>query len=585
MEGINRFSANLSIFYFGLKSKRSAMIWLIPGLIFLLISSSFAFEALANFSPGKKPEVAQVALGFASDPLRFVLGQSFSLNSMVDKAINENDQHLRKLVHYRGLYAEGENLKNYCLEQPQIDYVSKWQENQAKRAMMSTLQYIVLDYSVKALASYAQFLEFSKSEYELMIDNLVGQNCNQNLSVISLKKLRKNFESQFMTTQNKLFQLPEIKGSAFFPDQVLNLGLRRDQRENEFNLTLQLFRASCSWDGRVDHPRLLTSLLKSPHIYAYVIMQLAKRQFDLNPVTKKIITVYDPNTVQVACENFICRRVNEDKFSQLFPQALGSIGAENDLQRLYCSYFSKLNYYDKTDHPEVQKWIDQTTLDQFQLKTNHLIALLTGLPDFLVWSQKYQDAQAFLKGSILKTWNHWANQTTQNLSEDLYFEETLIVESSPQRTFEERFQLPLKVSFDINLGEFDRIVSQMGKVKTHFTLRLHQSFLKYIRDEWSRITPDTIDQREKLLSVLRRTISGQVEQAKKLFVLAPWTSDLETLIVEQLIDQLENYQGQVFNDRKPDLMEIPVVFYYGNFALKYLQYRFQTQKDFQAMSN
>ena len=55
--------------------------------------------------------------------------------------------------------------------------------------------------------------------------------------------------------------------------------------------------------------------------------------------------------------------------------------------------------------------------------------------------------------------------------------------------------------------------------------------------------------------------------------MAPWKKNLEVLIASELLKQLETYRGDYFESYDHKKEVIPIDFYYGPFALKYLNYK------------
>ena len=96
------------------------------------------------------------------------------------------------LMRLRGFYDEAQNLKNSCVGESEIRYDSPWERQQVERSVLATLQYTGLAIiTVRALANYARYFQFSREEYQFLIENLVGNHCSQNVSVTSLKLLGK----------------------------------------------------------------------------------------------------------------------------------------------------------------------------------------------------------------------------------------------------------------------------------------------------------------------------------------------------------------------------------------------------------
>lgn len=540
-----------------------------------MLGNVYALVPLENLLTG---ELSEEEKQKQSNTLDYVFQSSTSLEKYNNPeggapefAVNRD-----QFINYRGFIAEGEGLKQYCKKSAPIFYQSSWPKDQAKRFVISTLQFITLDLTIRALASFAKKFEFTADEYVNMTNHLVGNYCSPNISIISLKELKKNMLNQF---KNGNFQLPDVKNNIFFPSKMKNVALDYDAQKREFFYTTKIFRNACSWGGRADDLRLMTSLLKNPFIFSFVIRQLTNRKIYRSPMSQRFKLVYDDKTIKVGCESFICRKMNNEKWKQNFPRAVGSFSIEDDLKRLYCQEFRTSNLYQKTNSKQINKWMTETTLDDHKLYGSQMIALLTGIPDFFVRAKTFNQGKEFSRYGVDQAWDKWAESSRQNFSKEIFYEESLTLDliknSAPLALGSTDFE----VNFDVNLGEFDRLNEKKGKVKAKFDLKLDKSFLARSRYEWRRLDPSQAEKRKKLVRTFRRHLEKQLEAAKNLFILSPWTQDIGELIAQDLLNQLGLYSGDFFKNREHKWLNIPISFRYGPFALKYIHYRFKNAKE------
>ena len=68
-------------------------------------------------------------------------------------------------------------------------------------------------------------------------------------------------------------------------------------------------------------------------------------------------------------------------------------------------------------------------------------------------------------------------------------------------------------------------------------------------------------------------IKDQIVSKKTLWKLPPWRKNLEVLIVRELLKQLEGYRGDFFETEAPKILSLPIDFYYGIYALRYMHYK------------
>jgi hypothetical protein len=123
---------------------------LLIGYLFLLSAYSFALVPVEGLLLG------EAVSEFQKDPLFYIF------NDIYDKS-REGEN--RKFHLYKSFYQSGMLLNESCnLYQPSR-YSSSWSEKQAQRSVASTLQYIGLDTSIKAIGAYAKKLQLSKEDF------------------------------------------------------------------------------------------------------------------------------------------------------------------------------------------------------------------------------------------------------------------------------------------------------------------------------------------------------------------------------------------------------------------------------------
>ena len=100
------------------------------------------------------------------------------------------------------------------------------------------------------------------------------QYCSKNLTIISLKQLRKNLDIYF--EHGASFELPSVQGNPLFP-QALPRSFRPKNRVIEFLQTVKLFRAVCSW-GTSQIILVSWYLLRNPIIIqSFAILRIWRR--------------------------------------------------------------------------------------------------------------------------------------------------------------------------------------------------------------------------------------------------------------------------------------------------------------------
>ena len=502
-----------------------------------------------------------------SDPLNYLF--------RFDK-VSGQDKERQFLANYRGFIEEGENLLNYCKGRPEVQYASSWDLDQVVRATMATMQYIGLDITSRALAKYAQHFEFTSKEYENLIENLTGNFCSKNMTIISLGQLKKNMSVKF--NMDNSFQLPSIEDNSLFAGGMRDFNTKDDYLKQEFWHTIRLFKSFCSWGNSSDDFRLLVPLVRDPIVMAFVMRQMSNQKVVWRPVDNSFVMQKELNTVQVVCQDLICRKKDATEFHKEFPRAIGSHSLLNDLKRVYCAQLRDADYNYQERDAKLKKIIESQSLDDERFLISQFIALLTGVPDFLLRAEKFADAHDFVRASMDQVFTQWAQARNEEFSRDIYYEESLTVEKVERELYFNKYRAEFKVVFDVNLGEFDRLNQTTGKLKTSFAIKLPKNYLRWMRRRWITLDPRDKKEGQRIVKDFKKYIAKEVSVARSRFKFPPWSGDLEHLIVKELLEQLNLYRGDYFAQADNSIIAIPIELNFAPFALKYTRYKFQINR-------
>jgi len=518
---------------------------------------------LGTFSEEYKDEL--------SDPLDYI----FKIDTKADE--DKLTNYREYLALYRGFYEEGIALDNRCKERPTALYGKPFQKDQVTRSVIASLQFVGLDIMSRAIPEYAKYFEFTEDEYSNLVEKIVGNWCSQNITIISLKALKNNFKSKFKSGTD--YELPTLGKNPLFPEKLSKFIPEDKAREREFKQTLDLFKAFCSWGGDIKNTRLLVPLLRNPQVMAFVIRQMAGLKLNWNKIDQGFAYSEDKNSVRVHCKNLICRRLTPEKFRSEVPRSVGSKGFQDDFQRIYCENLRDIDYVIKNQVPKINRVIKNLTFDDQNLMVSQMIALLTGVPDFIVRSEKYTDAQDWMRASVDRIWDQWADKQSQKFGKDLLFEESLTLELVDTPLYFNRYRKNFAVVFDVNLGEFDRINQMVGKVSTKFDIKISKGFLNWMRKQLLSEEDNFVEIKAKAKDRFKKIVADFVEEARFKYTIPPWKGDLEELIVREVSAQLLRIRGNLYNVDDRGMVNIPVVFNYGPFALKYIRYQHKVNKN------
>ncbi|MBT7668757.1 MAG: hypothetical protein HN730_06785 [Bdellovibrionales bacterium] len=486
----------------------------------------------------------------------------------------------KRMAIYRGFLQEGENLLNRCEMQKELrfepDFFKIQDHQQLKRIVAASLQKIILDMTIKAIPAYAQFFEFSQQEFENLLTHLVTNSCSANITVMANQTIRNQLKSNF-SPRNK-YQFPSLTANDLFAQEINQINTLEGKREGEFMQTIQLFKSVCSWDNDANNMRLMVPLLRNPVIMAYVIRQMTGRQIMWEPTANHVYLADIKKSVKIHCRNMICRQTEQKEKLNSIPWIVGTDSITDSYQAIYCHDFFEVDYPRKDPIPQIRKLIRSRTFDQEKLMVAAMISLITKMPDLFLWSKTYKQGSKFLTSNIDQVWKRWAVKQSKRFAHELHYEEFLTLKKVDRNLYYDNLIPKFSVSFDINLGDLDRVTQTIGKLDISFHLHANKQYLKWIRQQWITLDPRDHNKKEQLLQSLRTRFQGDIAKAKKKFIIPPWKTGLDRLIVHELLEQLSLYQGNFFEHDLEKLVEIPVNLSYAPFALKYLRFLFLSKK-------
>ncbi len=478
---------------------------------------------------------------------------------------------------YEGFIAEGRELDQFCYMDSMLTYKSPFDLYQAKRSILATLQYLGLDITISAIASYARRQGFEEEEFKNLANNLVGSYCSQNLTVISHKHLTRNLIRRF--SDERELSIPNIENNPYFSDLMRTMSNSSQQREKEFVVSLNLFKAFCSWGNDPENLRLLVPLVRDPVIMSYVFRHLEGKQLAWDYTDNKIELLDRNDTVRVACDGKICRNGTELEFFNLFPRSAGSLALKDDLNKVYCHEFRNADYQLRNQVPEIVKVIDETSLEEQRFLRTQFMALITKIPDLMIGLDQFKDAHALFRSGIDTTWTRWASSLVERqASANLFYEEPLLVEILDRHNYFQSWNPYFKVIFEVKLGEFDKALSIVDKSTLKFDFILDKSFLAWSRKEYGRAIFESNDElRENIVKRFMLRLEPVMSKLDRRLLVKPWRGEGPTrLIAVELLEQLVLYQGNYFKVDSNEKVKIPIEFHYGLFALRFLH----TQKQF-----
>lgn len=537
-------------------------------IMLALTSLSSPVQAFVTLESLILGDLSDTNLTRKSDPLFNVFQSS--------RERGATDSERERVALYRGFIDEGENLERFCQEDRNavFRYPSTDQHEQATRMVVTTLQYNGLDLTMRSLVEYAKKLKWSRDDFSTFSSKLVGNWCSQNLTIISHKELRRNFIQKW--DEGSGVTLPTIDNS-YWPKKLEELAPQEQRLGREFYWTSELFKAFCSWSNKTDDLRLLVPIVHDPMVMAYIARQVDGRELAYDAKNRTISLKSGVATNRVACRGLICRRADEAEFRRRTPKAIGSPNIYADTRRLFCRRLrdTGINYNDPDER--VKKILEKRSLEENLILTGQFKALLTGVPNFLVWANTYDQAQGIMRASFDRSWEEWAQTSLDGLAGNLTYEEPLTVELINRELFFNSYRKNFIIHFDINQGEFDRINRIAGKLTAGFDLKISHKMLHWLRNKWISLDPTMQVERADTVTRFKNYIKKDVQNARDQLVIPPWRGDIEQIIARELLEQFAKYQGN-WDYPKEGFTTIPVRLHYGPFALRLMRYRHLVDK-------
>jgi hypothetical protein len=530
--------------------------------ILMITTESYALRPLSGLIMGDIKQDKQY------DPLNYVF-QNIEFKT--------KDYQERKVQEYIGFYREGVNLANSCeATSKTIIYPTDWKKEKAIQSVASTLQYIGLDLTTRAIAKYANELTWSKDDYINVVDNLVTNYCSDNITVISKRLLKLNMLDLF---ERNNYILPSINNNPYYTPKIHGQNNSDYIKNREMALSVQSFIGFCSWSSTVENFGIFYKYLKNPFIMSFINRNIIGEKISWNKKKGILSLKKTEHKVRIVCKDIICRKVDDTNFKNNFPRMTGSSSLGSDLKRMYCNLFRDL----KLDEKLIDKKLIKVDIDRGEEEINfellNFISQLTGVPDFLVSSEYYNDAQDFLKDRIVDRWDIWAKRASSSFSRDILYEESLRVKLDKKHGHSfDVIKGNFHIDFKLTLGEFDRGYNGFNMLSSKFNIKLSHNFISWVKREYNQAKlKKDLKREDKLKSKIHLYVDKQIQTAKDKYLIPPFAKGIKNMIVEELINQFDLYNNDKNLNLSPIIVNIPVNIKYGLFALRYFSYKFNAK--------
>ncbi len=489
--------------------------------------------------------LGEANLEFQTDPLLYVFQDP---NNYSNEAEN------LKYRAYSKLYASGIALEESCNLYKKPTYTQSLDEEKAQRIVVANLQYLGMDLTIKSIGALARKLNIDEEKYQTLTKNIVNNYCSKNITVISLKSISKLLNYYYKNPDQG--RLTTIAQSSFSSEIFKKKSEEQDSRSREFEFALKSFRSFCSWGGDPLDLRMLVPYVKNPFIMAVAFRNMLKS---------------DDDSKRISCREHICHDADKLSFERQFPRSLGSTGLNTDLKKLYCHQFKQVEYTSKSPVPQVKEWIKEMEIETPILETNFFISAYTGVPDVGFSAKSYQDIPLLLKSSLDERWTNWSKKVINTFSHELLYEESLKVKVSQSRVDLEN---PFRLNFLVTLGELDRLMDENDKLKVTFDLKISKNYFRTIKNQWLAYGAKVdLEGQENLKKEIASYLEKLLRGKEKYFQQRMWNKDFPRIMADELLKQALAYKGSLYRTYEEKMLNVPIQFSYGVFALSYLRYR------------
>lgn len=485
-----------------------------------------------------------------------------------------NEKKYEIIGQFIGYSIEGQNLEDSCREYPYPEYFLPEHRIRSHRIFLNSMQSVGLELSTRSIVSYLKKLEKPGGEFKLFIKNLINSSCSKNISHISHESLEQRFYSYLRY------------GSGLYDGQFDYFNEEKKYLENIFippgaqierglNMSIRLFKSFCQWGNDPDYLGYLGVHLDNSSFVSYVIRKMLGQNLYYDSKLKKLrfSELGLGDSVHMVCDGLICRKREKGLFLQSFPGLLGSNNIKTDLEKIYCKDLKSLPLRVKIRDSYQAQSLKKMSLDERKLYQPFLMQIITGMPDIFHRIDNYKDGEKIFFSAIESSWDFWAKKALGNFQKDLPYEESLYIKKIKVSKIESNSRAPFRLDFIVGLGEYDKILNTKDKISVYFNLKVSKDLLRWLKNRSNNQTLKSALKDEFSNYYLKIQLTSQLDKLESKFAIKPWNRGIKGIILKEILTQLIEYNGNHFNTYNDEVMNIPVHFHYGIFALKYLNFK------------
>ena len=515
---------------------------------------------------------------YQEDPLFEIFSSSYLVK-------NENKESRKKphqsLFPFIGHYYQAEKLENKCnrLREEKIDfrYSQVEQERNAKREIMTTLQYIALDRLIKFLGQAGKKLEMTSDQFSHFSHQIVKGFCSPNITIYSHKLIEANLNYFFKNPVSILSMNTDV-----YPEKLKNAFEEKAFWEKSFYLGVESFKNFCSYNMDTENPRLMVPYLKNSFIMSHVFNHLDGRKISYDAQTGDILLLKNDDAINITCKYFVCRQENNrEVFLSHFPRSVGSVGFLDDLEKIYCQSFREMDYKVVLQNPMISRWIKAKDDATQILEVQFLYALLIGQPDLMILSNEPKDLKNIYLSMIQKRWGNWADGKLNSLAHESLYEEPLQLELMTPAQFNLLKPIFYQMDVLVTLGPFDSSLVARDGFNIEFHVELDHRLLFNAQAEYKKAKfYEFLNVRDSYIEQIKTTLSNQLEPIRNKFKLSFFQESFYHQAAFLILEQMNNQQlsrpsAQISRNKK---LNFQFNFKIAPFALMHLFQKFKLQQ-------
>lgn len=461
------------------------------------------------------------------------------------------------MLYYKSLLINSKKLISQCslAKTNNRKYSFSIQKNEKfKRIVLTSLQYLLMTESMKMIAKYSVGLNQELNDFKNEILKLRNNYCSVNISFISRKFIIKKWLDIFSILENDKSLVHDFNFSKYYSKKYLRTDKLTNFKKYK-SIAVEIFKRSCSWDSNVYKVGALNTFLMDPTINIILAHKMMGQVFKKNS-PRNGSYVDSSNGIFLNCKNIICRQNKKSRFFEKL-----KVVEKNDL-------ISHVNSYVCLQRSKKSN-LHNNGIEEL-LMNSLLISKITNVPDLFLTLKDSTEITDNFALNLHKHMDDWSLKALKVNVDNMPYEESLTYKIvKPKVPSQENF---IHVNIDVDHGEIDKINQINGKLSINKSIYINQKLLNWIKKEsFKKNVENPLKEKELLIRRLSIKVQDSFKSVYKNLKSPPKIELMSKLIASDIYQQLlQNNLKMKFSSIKSNIVEIPVNFHYGLFAIRYI---------------